>query len=49
MSELPRRLGLADGTLLIVGSIIGSAIFVVPSLIARRIPEPGLIVADEHT
>jgi APA family basic amino acid/polyamine antiporter len=45
LSELPRRLGLADGTLLIVGSIIGSAIFVVPSLIARRIPEPGLIVA----
>ncbi len=45
MSDLPRKLGLADGALLIVGSVIGSGIFVVPSLIARRVPEPGLVVA----
>jgi APA family basic amino acid/polyamine antiporter len=45
VSELPRKLGLADGALLIVGSVIGSGIFVVPSLIARRVPEPGLVVA----
>ena len=45
MSELPRKLGLADGALLVVGSVIGSGIFVVPSLIARRVPEPGLVIA----
>ncbi|HEY7817120.1 MAG TPA: amino acid permease [Vicinamibacteria bacterium] len=45
MSELPRKLGLADGALLVVGSVIGSGIFVVPSLIARHVAEPGLVVA----
>ncbi len=43
-SDLPRKLGLLDGALLLVGSVIGSGIFVVPSLIARRVPEPGLVV-----
>jgi APA family basic amino acid/polyamine antiporter len=45
MSELPRRLTLFDGTALLVGSVIGSGIFVVPSLIAQRIPEPGMVIA----
>ena len=45
MSELPRKLGLTDGALLLIGSVIGSGIFVVPSLIARRVPEPGLVIA----
>jgi APA family basic amino acid/polyamine antiporter len=45
LSELPRKLGLADGALLVVGSVIGSGIFVVPSLIARHVAEPGLVVA----
>ncbi len=44
MSELPRKLGLPDGALLLIGSVIGSAIFVVPSLMARRVPEPGLVI-----
>jgi basic amino acid/polyamine antiporter, APA family len=44
-AELPRRLGLLDSTALLVGSVIGSGIFVVPSLIAKRIPEPGLVLA----
>jgi basic amino acid/polyamine antiporter, APA family len=43
-SDLPRKLGLLDGALLLVGSVIGSGIFVVPSLIARRVPEPGLVI-----
>ena len=30
---------------MLVGAVIGSGIFVVPSLIARRIPEPGLVIA----
>ncbi len=28
-----------------MGSVIGSGIFVVPSLIAQRVPEPGLVIA----
>ncbi len=45
MSELPRKLNLFDGAALLVGAVIGSGIFVVPSLIARRVPEPGLAIA----
>jgi APA family basic amino acid/polyamine antiporter len=44
-SDLPRKLTLFDGAALLVGSVIGSGIFVVPSLIARRVPEPGLVIA----
>jgi basic amino acid/polyamine antiporter, APA family len=43
--DLPRRLTLVDGAGLLVGTVIGSGIFVVPSLIAQRVPEPGLVVA----
>ncbi|HXV62124.1 MAG TPA: amino acid permease, partial [Vicinamibacteria bacterium] len=42
--ELPRKLGRLDGALLLVGTVIGSGIFVVPSLIARHVPEPGLVL-----
>jgi APA family basic amino acid/polyamine antiporter len=42
--DLPRRLNLFDGAALLVGSVIGSGIFVVPSLIAQRVPEPGLVI-----
>jgi APA family basic amino acid/polyamine antiporter len=45
MSDLPRKLNFFDGAALLVGSVIGSGIFVVPSLIAQRIPEPGLVIA----
>ena len=45
MSDLPRRLSLFDGIALLVGSVIGSGIFVVPSIIAQRVPEPGLVIA----
>jgi APA family basic amino acid/polyamine antiporter len=45
MRDLPRKLNLFDGAALLVGTVIGSGIFVVPSLIAQRIPEPGLVIA----
>ena len=45
MVELPRKLTTFDGAALLVGSVIGSGIFVVPSLIAQRVKEPGLVVA----
>ncbi len=44
MADLPRKLKLFDGAALLVGSTIGSGIFVVPSLIAQRVPEPGLVL-----
>lgn len=45
MAELPRKLTTFDGAALLVGSVIGSGIFVVPALIAQRVREPGLVVA----
>lgn len=42
--ELPRKLTLFDGAALLVGGVIGSGIFVVPSLIARHVSEPGLVL-----
>ena len=45
MSELPRKLTLFDSAALLVGAVVGSGIFVVPSLIARHVPEPGLVIA----
>src|SRR5262245_42976205 len=44
MADLPRKLTFVDGAALLVGSVIGSGIFVVPSLIAQRVPEPGLVI-----
>jgi APA family basic amino acid/polyamine antiporter len=44
-TDLPRKLTFFDGAALLVGSVIGSGIFVVPSLIAQRVPEPGLVIA----
>ncbi len=44
MAELPRKLTLFDGAALLVGSVIGTGIFVVPSLIARQVPEPGFVI-----
>jgi APA family basic amino acid/polyamine antiporter len=44
MADLPRKLSLFDGAALLVGTTIGSGIFVVPSLIAQRVPEPGLVL-----
>lgn len=43
--DLPRKLTLVDAALLLVGTVIGSGIFVVPSLIAQRVPEPGVVIA----
>jgi basic amino acid/polyamine antiporter, APA family len=46
VGELPRRLGLLDSGAIVVGTIIGSGIFVVPNLVARSLPsEPWIIAA----
>jgi APA family basic amino acid/polyamine antiporter len=43
--ELPRRLGLADATSIVVGVIIGAGIFLVPSIVARNVPTARGIIA----
>ncbi len=45
MSELRRQLGLSDATLLVVGTIIGSGIFVAPNLVARQLDSAPWILA----
>jgi APA family basic amino acid/polyamine antiporter len=44
-AELPRKLGLFDSVAIVLGTIIGSGIFLVPNLVARNLPSPGWIVA----
>jgi basic amino acid/polyamine antiporter, APA family len=45
MSRLVRRLGLFDATMIVMGGIIGSGIFINPYLVARQIRTPWLILA----
>ena len=44
LDELKRELYLFDGVALVVCSVIGSGIFLVPSAVAQKIQEPGLIL-----
>lgn len=44
-TELPRKLGLLDATAVVVGTMIGSGIFLVPNLVARSLSSPGAIIA----
>ncbi|HTS62804.1 MAG TPA: amino acid permease [Candidatus Acidoferrales bacterium] len=43
--ELPRKLGLWDSTAIVVGTIIGAGIFLVPNLVARSLPSAGWMIA----
>jgi basic amino acid/polyamine antiporter, APA family len=43
-AELPRKLGLIDATAIVVGTVIGSAIFLVPNSVARNLPSAWLIL-----
>jgi APA family basic amino acid/polyamine antiporter len=43
--DLPRRLGMADATAIVVGIVIGSGIFVLPNVIARNVPSYAGIIA----
>jgi APA family basic amino acid/polyamine antiporter len=44
-AELVKGLGLFDSTMLVVGSMIGSGIFIVSSDIAHQVQSPGLLLA----
>ena len=41
---LARRLGLFDATMLVMGGIIGSGIFINPYVVAQQVPRPALIM-----
>src|SRR5579864_8391093 len=45
MEELPRKLGLLDATFIVIGIVIGSGIFLLPNLIAQRLPSAFAIIA----
>jgi APA family basic amino acid/polyamine antiporter len=42
---LARRLGVFDATMIVMGGIIGAGIFVNPSVVARAVHTPGLVLA----
>jgi APA family basic amino acid/polyamine antiporter len=42
--ELARRLGVFDATMIVMGGIIGAGIFMNPSVVARAVHTPGLIL-----
>jgi APA family basic amino acid/polyamine antiporter len=44
-SELVKGLGLFDATMLVIGSMIGSGIFIVSADIAHQVQSPGLLLA----
>src|SRR5712692_3238352 len=43
--ELPRKLGLLDSVAIVVGTMIGSGIFLVPNLVAQNLSSPAAIIA----
>lgn len=45
MTRLARRLGLLDATMIVMGGIVGSGIFINPYIVARQFPSPALILA----
>jgi APA family basic amino acid/polyamine antiporter len=45
MDQLPRKLGLVDATMIVIGIVIGSGIFLLPNLIARALPSGPAIIA----
>ncbi len=43
-AELPRKLGLFDSTSIVIGTMVGSAIFLVPASIAQALPSVPMIL-----
>src|SRR6266851_4039370 len=42
--ELARQLGLFHATMIVMGGIVGGSIFINPSVVARQVHSPGLIL-----
>src|SRR5690242_203194 len=45
MTVLPRKLGLVDSTALVIGEVVGTAIFLVPNSVAQSLPSAALVLA----
>jgi APA family basic amino acid/polyamine antiporter len=45
VDQLPRRLGLLDATLIVIGIVIGVGIFLLPNVIAQSLPSGSAIIA----
>src|ERR1022692_5264923 len=45
MDQLPRRLGLIDASLIVIGVVIGSGIFLLPNVIARSLSSGAAMLA----
>ena len=45
MAQLVKSLGLLDATTLVMGSMIGSGVFIVAADISRQVQSPGLLMA----
>jgi APA family basic amino acid/polyamine antiporter len=43
-TDLPRRLGAFDATMVVVGSMVGSGVFLKATKIAQRLPDPRLVL-----
>ena len=43
MSEAPRRLGVFDATMIVMGGILDAGIFINPYVVAQRVHTPALI------
>ncbi len=44
MTVLPRKLGLVDATAIVIGDVVGTAIFLVPNSVARDLPSAAMIL-----
>jgi APA family basic amino acid/polyamine antiporter len=44
-AQLPRKLGLFDSTAIVIGTMVGSAIFLVPNSIAQNLPSAPMILS----
>lgn len=42
--DLPRCLGFTEAAAIVIGTVIGSGIFIVPNLVARHLPSPPMIL-----
>src|SRR5437660_2856460 len=44
MTVLPRKLGLVDATAIVIGDVVGTAIFLVPNSVGRDLPSAAMIL-----
>src|SRR5437867_7053813 len=45
MTVLPRKLGLVDATAIVIGDVVGTAIFLVPNSVAQNLSSAAMILA----